>query len=249
MIDIAFSSDQAFVPNLLVASASAVYACRGGGDEVAVHVLDCGIGDAAWSEYIGKMQKLAQSCGVTTHVLRHAIDMQLFANVKAWTNGSRATWARLLLPRILLDVHCCVYSDCDVLFIENPAGILDELKASGRAILGHRNPFGNHSPDGAWFRGQKLPFDADSYFCAGLVGVNLDMMRKAGTDDACWEFLQKFPNPVSVDQTVLNYVCRDSKGILSDGWGLFTHECYVAASPIKAIHFSGGWPWAIARNV
>ena len=54
--------------------------------------------------------------------------MKQFENFSGWTNGSKATWARLLIPNLLLDVDQCVYSDCDMLFIANPIEMLEPLK-------------------------------------------------------------------------------------------------------------------------
>lgn len=248
MVDIVFSSDNGYMPQLLVASASAVYAARGTADSFAIHVLDCGIEDLNWAKYTSRIDEVSSRYQVVTKIVRHKVDMQQFAEVPAWTNGSRATWARILLPKLLSSVSCCIYSDCDVFFVDNPAGMLDELRASGKAIVGHKNPFGDSGPDAKWFRFHKLPFNADNYFCAGLVAMDLDWMRANDVVDACWRFLRDYPKPVSVDQTVLNYVFTNNKGLLSEGWGVFTHECYKECLQIKAIHFSGGWPWVKAKN-
>lgn len=248
MIDIVFSSDDGFVRQLLVASASAVYASRNSNDTLTVHVLDCGISDRKWEWYKKKLSETAEKCSVYIEVMRHVIDMRKFDKVPSWTNGSKATWARILLPHILSSVSTCIYSDCDVLFVENPSAMLDALKECGKMIMGHKNPFGNKSPDAIWFSEKGLPYSADEYFCAGLVALDLDAMRAMNIVDACWRFLEMYPDPVSVDQTVLNYVCAGGKGVLPDGWGLFTHECYGDDVDIKAIHFSGGWPWKKAKN-
>ena len=249
MTNIVFASDEGFVPQLTVAVASAVWALCPGGEGMVVHVLDCGITDRAWGRFHRKMGEVSLKAGVNANVVRHAVDLGLFSGLPGWTNGSRATWARILLPEILEDVPCCIYSDCDMLFLEDPAEILSELKSSGLAILGHRNPFGDAGPDARWFKEHGLPFDVKDYFCAGLIGMDLDWMRKNGTVSACWDFLRRFPNPVSMDQTVLNCVCAGHKGLLPDGWGVFTHECFTDGTRLKALHFSGGWPWAKAKNV
>ena len=247
-LHIAFASDQGFVPQLLVASASAIHAARGSGNVVSVHVLDCGIDEETWNIYSTKICALAKRSHVDSKIVRHSIDMGVFSDLPSWTNGSRATWARLLLPEILRDIECCVYSDCDVLFIDNPVGILDELDNSGKIIIGHRNPFADKGPDATWFRDNGLPYTPENYLCAGLLGVNLEKLRASHATDACRQFLRRFPRPISMDQTVINHICGTDKGVLSSGWGLFTDECYATESAIKAIHFSGGWPWARTKN-
>ena len=247
-LDIVFASDQGFVPQLLVASGSAVHAARGSGSVLSVHVLDCGIDDETWSIYSKKISALAKRSYVVSEIVRHRVDMGVFSDLPCWTNGSRAPWARILLPEILCDIECCVYSDCDVLFIDNPVGILDELDNSGKVIIGHLNPFADKVPDATWFSDNGLPYNPDNYFCSGLIGVNLEKMRNLQAVNAYKDFLRRFPIPSTLDQTFLNYVCGEDKGLLSNGWGLFTDECYATESAIKAIHFSGGWPWARTKN-
>ncbi len=248
MVNVVFSSDEGFVGQLAVASSSAIYASRHSGAGLVIYVLDCGISDEKWAGYKQQMEKFARRFAVQAEIVRKIIDMRQFDKVPSWTNGSKATWARILLPQILLSVSTCIYSDCDVFFLSDPSEMIEELERSGKAIVGHRNPFGDKSPDARWFRKRGLSFSSDEYFCAGLVAMNLDRMRQQNIGAACWRFLDQYPDPVSVDQTVLNFACESSKAILSEGWGLFTHECYREDVEIKAIHFSGGWPWKKARN-
>lgn len=248
MVDIVFASDNGFTEQLFVSSASAVYASRSGYGELVIHILDCGISDDNWADYERRISFVAKRVKVHVQVVRHKIDMRCFDGLCGWTNGSKATWARVLLPRILESVESCIYSDCDVFFVADPADMLEELRKSGKAIVGHKNPFGDRSLDARWFSENNLPYSADEYFCAGLVAMNLDLMRSLDVVNGCWEFLRKYPNPATVDQSVLNYLCMSSKGIFSEGWGLFVHECYRDDVTIKAIHFSGGWPWKKAQN-
>lgn len=246
-LDLAFAADNGFVRQLLVASGSAVYAMRKGGRPVHVHVLDCGIGEERWTWYVQKMEDLSARCGVGAEIHRHAIDMTRFSRLPGWTNGSKATWARILLPDLLETVDVCVYSDCDMLFIADPSEML-EAAPSTAFLTGHRNPFGAKGPDAQWHRRKGLPYDADTYVCAGLLTMNLSALRESDAVKRCFDFLSIHPDLVSMDQTVLNNVCRGKTAILPDGWGLFTHECHVFDGRIKAIHFSGGWPWARCKN-
>lgn len=245
---IVFASDNGFVRQLLVSSGSAAYAMRKSGRSVQVHVLDCGIGEDSWVWYARQMDRLSARHGLRVELRRHAIDMARFAHLPGWTNGSKATWARILIPELLESADVCVYSDCDILFVTDPADI--EATVPGDILLaGHRNPFGECGPDARWHCRKGLPYEASSYVCAGLLTMNLSALRKADAVKRCFDFLSCHPDPVSPDQTVLNNVCRGKTAILPDGWGLFTHECHGFEGRIKAIHFSGGWPWARCRNV
>ena len=245
---IVFTSDSGFLRQLLVSSGSAVFALRKSGRPICVHVLDCGLGDERWAWYASQMDELSARCGVRAELRRHAIDMAQFAHLPGWTNGSKASWARILIPDLLGTVDACVYSDCDMLFVADPAEMLKTLTPDV-LFAGHRNPFGEKGPDARWHRRKGLPYEANAYVCSGLMAMNLAGMRESGTTRACFDFASRHPDIVSVDQTTLNNVCRGKTAALPDGWGLFTHECHGFKGRIKAIHFSGGWPWARCKNV
>lgn len=249
VVDVVFASDAGYVDQLKISSFSSVYAHRRHGQVLRVHVLDCGIGDRAWLDYSRSLMSFAMRNEVRIEIKRHQIDMTRFSEFPSWTNGSRANWARILLPQLLADVDYCVYSDCDILFLDSPVGIVQELLDSkGALLVGHKNPYGTKGPDGQWFHNAGLPYVEDEYVCSGLIGMNLVGLRNENFIAAVSGFLAKHPNPVSVDQTVLNWFCHGRISLLSSGWGMFNHECHAMRTPVKAIHYSGGWPWCRVKN-
>ena len=243
---IVFAADQAFVRQLLVASGSAVYACRNGGgaNPLVVHVLDCGIEEATWNDYASRITRLAERVHVKTDLVRHAIDMKQFENFNGWTNGSKATWARLLIPNLLPDVDQCVYSDCDMLFIANPVEMLEPLREPDVYIAGHHEPMCEAGySESEWCQQKGLPFDPSLHFCAGLLAMNLAAFRTKNLVGECLDFAARYPDAPLLDQTNLNSVCFDHRALLPDGWGIFMHECHSFNGRIKAIHMAGGLPW------
>ena len=247
LMHLVFAADNGFARQLLVSSASAVYAMRGGCETPVVHVLDCGLLGTTWADYEATIRRLAEKVGLHVEVVRHFIDMRRFVDFACWTNGSRAIWARLLIPELLADVDQCLYSDCDVFFIGNPSETLASLDA-GAILAGHRNPFGDLSPDARYFRAKNLPFSAETYLCSGFLAMNVKAFREEDLVARCFDFARQHLDAVALDQNVLNAVAYGRTAILPDGWGLFTHECYAFEGPIKAIHFSGGWPWVRPKN-
>lgn len=246
-MDLVFLSDNGYARQLLVASGSAVYAMRDEDERPVVHVLDCGILDETWAEYTAAIRRLSEKIGLSAEVVRHHVDMSQFSNFAAWGNGSRATWARLLIPELLEGVDQCLYSDCDVLFVENPRETLSAL--DGRAILaGHFNPFGDRSPDARYLRAKGLPFSSEAYLCTAFVAMDVKAFREERLQAACFDFARRYPDSVALDQIVLNEVCYGRTALLPEGWGLFTHECSAFEGRIKSIHFSGGWPWTRCKN-
>ncbi len=246
-MDLVFAADNGFARQLLVASGSAVYAMRGGSERPVVHVLDCGILDKTWSEYEAAIRRLSEKIDLSAEVVRHHVDMSQFSDLASWTNGSRAVWARLLIPELLKGVNQCLYSDCDVLFVENPQEAMSAL--DGQAILaGHLNPFGDRSPDARYLRAKGLPFSSEAYLCAGFIAMDVKAFREEGLQAACLDFARRYSDLVALDQIVLNEVCYGRTALLPEGWGLFTHECYAFEGRVKSIHFSGGWPWVKCKN-
>ena len=245
---IAFASDAQFMEQLRTASFSAVYACRNSPEGLDIHILDCGIDDGTWARYENDIHRFAETHAARMQLARHVIDNGVLAQFPSWTNGSRAAWARIFLPDILANEKSCVYSDCDMLFIANPSAVLSALHDSGSLMVGHRNPYGAIGPDGVWFKRMGLPYDSATYLCSGLIGIDLDAFRSRNFIQEALAFLKKYPSPVSVDQTVLNWFCHGETAVLDEGWGVFPHECFAYDGDIKALHYSGGYAWSRVKN-
>ena len=248
-LHIVFASDQRFLRQLTVASTSAVYASRASGGSICLHVLDCGIEDPSWTDYAALVDRVATKANVTVSLVRHRIDMTLFAKFGSW-NGSKATWARLLIPDLLPDVDRCVYSDCDMLFIADPREMLDALDDPNILLAGHCDLLLSQPLDEIWCQKHGVEFDAATYLCAGLIAMNLSAFRAENLVEKCFAFATENPDVPSPDQTTLNRVCFGRKALLPDGWGLVAHECHAYDGRIKAIHYTGRscWPWETCRT-
>ena len=245
----AFASDEKFILQLQVSVLSLLKSSVGIADTQYIHVLDCGISEISWDRVQNKLNSFAESHSVKCKVTRHLIDMTLFEKFRKW-NTSKATYARLLLPEILEGVRYCVYSDCDLLFFENPWRLVDQLKMANVAVLGHRNPVGRDGStvDEKWFLDHQVPYNKASYFCAGLIAMDLDKFRKPGVQDSMFKFLGEHADVVSADQSALNWCFRNDSALASDGWGVFPAECFGDKYDIFAIHYSGGGPWKVVSS-
>ena len=241
-VHVVFASDENFVLQLEVAVKSLIQACAG--TSVAVHVLDCEIRDETWRSLSDRFRSFAQQTRTDLSLARHVISLDEFSSFRTW-NASRAAYARLLIPTCLRGVRFCIYSDCDVLFLKNPCELVDQLRASGKMIAGHCNPpsVDGRNVDFEWLDLVNEPYVQDTYYCSGLVAMDLDQFRDLKMMDRVLAFLSRHPDSVSADQSALNSTCRDHAGLISGNWGLFPHECYGVEGDICAIHYSGGFPW------
>ena len=239
----AFASDDRFALQLQAAVLSLLKSSVGLANVQCIHILDCNISDEVWQIVISRIEDFSRRCCVRCEIVRHEIDMGLFRSFRSW-NTSKATYARLLLPRLIPTVRYCVYSDCDMLFFKNPWTLVEELKQAGVAVLGHRNPSPrNINLDAQWFADHGEPYNSLTYFCAGLIAMDLDRFRAPGALEAMMDFLARHHDVVSADQTAMNWYFRNDSALASDGWGLFWMECFGDIPEIAAIHYSGIAPW------
>lgn len=236
---IAFAADDGYVVQICVAICSCVAACTNESGVPVVHVLDCGISNESWVSLRGRIESFARKIGRRFLLHRHEIAMSRFAAYSQW-RASRAAYARLLLPELLPNVEECVYSDGDVLFFRTPIRILDELREKDVSIIGHKNIC---DLDLRWFESRDMSIDGENYFCSGLIGMNLKRFREFRGVEKTLEFLDRHPDSAAADQCALNWVFKDSRAILSDGWGIFAEEIGCSQGEVGAIHFVGGGPW------
>lgn len=239
-----FASDDNFTVQLQAAVLSLLKVSVAVHSAQHVHVLDCGISDEKWRSVETRILLFARRCSVPCKISRHHIDMHRFEQFRIW-NSSKATYARLLLPSLLPEVQYCVYSDCDMLFFENPWILVDVLRHENVAVLGHQNPIDRDGKtmDERWFIKNNVPYNHASYFCAGLIALDLDKFRKSGAVESMFDFLGRYHDVVSADQTALNWYFRNESALAPDGWGVFPRECFGDINEIFAIHYSGGSPW------
>ena len=245
----AFASDDKFTLQLQVSVLSLLKSSVGIADTQHIHVLDCGISETSWGRVQNMITTFAEAHAVKCKVTRHFIDMTLFEKFRMW-NTSKATYARLLLPNILDGVRYCVYSDCDLLFFYFFWRLVEQLKKANVAVLGHRNPVGRDGStvDAKGFLDHKVPYNKASYFCAGLIAMDLDKFRRPGVLDSMFKFLGMHTDVVSADQSALNWCFHDDSALASDGWGVFPSECFGDKYDIFAIHYSGGGPWKVVSS-
>lgn len=231
-----FAADEKFVLQLRVAVASLLWACRKNPRQIVVHVLDLGIGDEAWKDMRDAWRGIMPSAVCE----RHRIDPSLYAHCKSW-HGSVATYARIDLPSILPDVEWCFYFDCDTLVFDDPI-VLEGLCRDDIALIGH---FDKGETDLAFAQGLGRSIDLSAYVCAGVLLVNLGFLRRSGEHRECLDFLREHPDVPTVDQTVLNIVCRGHIALLPSGWGVFVLDALLEEK-CACIHYAGSpdcTPW------
>ena len=249
--DFCFAADENYSMPLTVCIGSLIWSVRRCRREMRIHVLDLGIDDATWQKMVEKWTELVARIGHDEKgeicFVRHKTSKSLFAGMMSW-HGSVATYARLLLPKLLPDINWCLYSDGDVLFVESPFVLDEQCMDSDVYILGHKNPPEADAVDGKWFRDNKLPFNEKQYVCAGFLLMNLAFFRLHALSDSALDFLRSYKTTASADQCAINYVCSDSLHVLPNRWGIFSGEIGDIVDGGGAIHYADGVPWRVPVN-
>lgn len=133
---------------------------------------------------------------------------------------SAATYYRLNLPELLPDVDTCLYLDGDIIAAEN---FLDDFSfpMDNALIAGVKAAGYYHPPENQQNQADRLHIDAfDSYVNAGVLMMNLDLMRKENLTAKFAELLQEnFP---SQDQDILNSACYGRIRVLDPSLNLMT---------------------------
>jgi|GEM_PF-353048 len=237
-IQIALASDQNYLPGLRVTAASiACYASRN--VELVYHILDGGIQDETFEDL--RLLLIRIHPHVIVH--RYCIDHLALKDCPEY-GGSRLTYARLLLPELLPDVHHIIYCDCDFLW---RADIAELWKEKDDSVIYQSTRDGvpqTLERENKWFVENGYSFDPQLYFCAGLSFFNLELFRKEKVSKRAFDFLHRYQNINSADQTALNVILFGQVRLVSQKWQRFSRD--VTSEELKSpivLHYADELPW------
>lgn len=185
-------------------------------DRFVFHVLHHDVTSATIAEF-SEMEQAHPNM----RVVFHKVDESRFADFpcpKFLAEIPLQTYYRLLLPEILKDEKRTIYSDIDVLAVRGGMRELWSVDLDGRPVA----CVSDHREDTDEFRmfrkmlGMKPEND---YFCAGLIVMDLEAMRRGGFVKRCFETVSKLHDIIVYhDQDVLNSVYAGDILPLPDKW-------------------------------
>ena len=210
------------------------------------------VSDAKYRRYVDvsarsmRNDKIGQTCFI------HVVDVdapEIAERLKTFPDyhGSKAMFAKLLIPELFPDLDWVLYVDGDTLGIGDVSEVFQYCDES-KLIVGSRDPEDfNLGPDyeDKWMKEQGLPsFKYSTYICDGVMLMNLKAMRAERITEKCLQFISEYGAPPLVDQTVFNYICRGRIGLLPKEWGVFS-MCPGDVDFTKSaiIHFPQDLPW------
>lgn len=127
----------------------------------------------------------------------------------------KATWYRVFLPELLPDVSRILYLDADVIVMQSVAPLW-EVDMSTKLVAAVTNVLGPESVD----RPRALELTGShSYFNAGVMVMNLDLMRREDSSRALLEYGRAHADELTWrDQDALNVVLGGSRVPLHPRW-------------------------------
>ncbi len=199
-IHVVLASDDNYFEGLLVTAVSIAQSCSRP-NEITFHIMDGGISEERYAYLQDKTTPFG--CELSRIMIRQ----NTIEDYKAY-HGSKMTYARLLLPDLLPDVDCAIYSDVDILWHADAAELWDGL--SPEAILHYVPPHPSSftkvgETELNWFIANGFTPLCERYFNAGLIVMNLAKFRSEGLGRKMSALLKKhLGNVPQNDQTVLN---------------------------------------------
>ena len=245
-IEIALTSDANFYPGLFV-TATSIARFAAPSVDLSFHILDGGISDENYRSLVAKIEQLH----MRSRMSRIKLNMATLDGLPLYGNG-RATYARLLLPRLLPNIDFVVYCDTDFIWFADIAELWP-LRDAKRMLASVRDE-SNETLDfeQAWFTQRGLSFCRDKYFCAGLCIFNLKRMRENNVVERIFEFLHNQDSLGCADQTALNALVNESDDLqlLPRMWQRFSWN--LEEDDFKApfvLHFASDPPWRRLRQL
>ncbi len=226
-------------PTLVSAASAAIWA-----SEVhpqVVHLITDHVSDEDFDTFKERLLKVSPYVSV----VQHAWETHDFDDCPAW-HGSRIIYARLTLETLLQDIDWAISLDGDTLWLGDPWECL-KLRDSSLWFLSSYDPpspTGAPNPQFEWFRERGMHMDPASYFCVGLMILNLKALREVNFGQQCCDFLRSYPNPEYPEQMVMCYLAQGHSAVLPPQWGVYSVlHCGMDLTQPSLVHYVQDGPW------
>lgn len=236
-----YTSDANYVMPMTVSASSVAYGANRLYTLV-FHILDLGLTDAQWTNFVDTIQGQNEN----VEVQRIKIDAHTFSWLDAY-HGGWATYARLFAFHYFDDtVDWALYVDGDTLCVGDVTRVLLCCDPS-KLVVGSLDPLPivqMERPDCRWCKERGLPIDVDRYICNGVMLLNVRALKKFDFERKAETFLRQYGTPPQHDQTVVNTLCFGQIAVLPRPWGVFSvdHADVDWSGPVL-IHYAGEVPW------
>ena len=225
LIPVILSSDECYAPFVATTIASI---CDNTTSFVHFYVLDCGITD----QTKGRILKLERSFS-NFHISWIEVNANaIFSTFRISTRFSKATYARLICPELFPNLNKVIYSDVDVIFLDDIKKLYDEdlqgnaLGAVWEDYMERNGNNRNHLLRLGISMGHK-------YFCAGILLLDLNRWRQQEITSKLFQLENKLRSKLLLqDQDLLNVMFANNYRSLNEKYGI--------TAPRARAHFRNG---------
>lgn len=239
-LQVAFASDAAYFPGLLVAATSvAFFADRS--RRLTIFVLDGGLPEQAWHRLTAAVSRVNPNATC----VRLSVGKDDLSRTPARGPKGPMVYARLLLPDRVAGGRV-VYIDCDFLVLTDVARLHD-MPMGDQLVLAARDSMVASLADDC---PRELPAGVRGdapYFNSGLLVFDVPAWREASVASRAFGILAEDGARCTYwDQTALNFVLAGRVGVLDRGWNFPNRGFAIeqAGTEVGAIHYvDRNKPW------
>ncbi|MBQ8546340.1 MAG: CDP-glycerol glycerophosphotransferase family protein [Clostridia bacterium] len=130
---------------------------------------------------------------------------------------TKETYYRIVMPSVLSEYDKAVYIDCDLVVLGDISKFYS-FDVSKHMVGGVRNPLHTIMKEHI----EELGLNPLKYINAGVLLMNLDMMRKKGFENTCFELLAT-RDLRFMDQDAINLACENSIKYFDMSWNYGWH--------------------------
>lgn len=238
VVEIALAADRNYIIGLTVTAYSIACSCSQDAP-LRFHLLYSGFTETDKNHIRTKILSVKDNCEILFYDVSK-VDFSFFPKYAA----SRMTYARLILPRLLTKLKHVIYSDVDILWLDDVYQLW-KLKDKIELVSCVKEQ-SNKTIDmeEAWFTSKGLKFDRSRYFCAGVSFYNLSSIRESNAFNLVYEFGRRFKTLNCADQSMMYGAIKDDVGLLPDRWQTFPRNgLRTRAGEPVVLHYAGEAPW------
>jgi lipopolysaccharide biosynthesis glycosyltransferase len=207
-------ADRRYAPGLKAAVASAVAAASGNCD-YDFRIVDAGLAPDTIDNLASTVERIGRNRGVRAIVSTLGIDSARLAALPE-RRGSRAFYAKLLIPEALPEIDAIVHLDVDVLCFLGIEAVRPPAGEDTFLLAGVRDFFGVIERDCPWLdqvpkAERRLP-----YINSGVMWMNLRRLREMNFTEKAIAARTAVHKARFADQAVFNFLCRNKIHLLSD---------------------------------
>lgn len=238
IIEVALAADQNYIVGLTVAAYS-IACCCDQECSLRFHILYMGFSDRDKTTIRNLLCSVNGNCEVCFYDISE-IDLSEFPVYAA----SRMTYARLFLPKLLINVKYVIYTDVDTLWLDDISDLWNLRNHVKMVSCVREQSEKTKDMEESWFVSNGMEFDRDKYFCAGVSFYNLFAIRNSNAFDKVIEFGARHRGFNCADQSMLYGAIGGQVEFLPDRWQTLPRNGVTACpgEPV-VLHYAGEVPW------